>query len=153
MGAFDGFARKSQSGEVLGVYWKMSTDRSRALVPATGPHDGLDGFITFREIQHTCTNYPANAAASNLCPAIEALAPLCLQRDWATADPLGLGGLLFDAGRLCQLMNEDRADDIRRLEEITGGCRRGLEALLAEKQLNRPLSYRLPFRELGLAIG
>ena len=60
--AFDGFARKSQSGEVLGLYWKMSTDRSRALVPATGPHDGLDGFITFREIQHTCTNSPANAA-------------------------------------------------------------------------------------------
>ena len=25
--------------------------------------------------------------------------------------------------------------------------------MLAEKQLNRPLSYRLPFRELGLAIG
>jgi len=151
--AFDGFARKSQSGQVLGLYWKMSTDRSRALVPATGRHDALDGFITFREVQHTLADSPANGGAPDLRSAIEALSALCVQRDWATQDPLGLGGLLFDACRLCQLMSKECADDVRRLEEIIDGCRRGLETLLIERQLNQPLSYRLPFRELGLAIG
>jgi hypothetical protein len=50
--AFDGFARRSNAGEVVGVYWKMSTDLSRPLIPASGLHDALDGFITFREVLH-----------------------------------------------------------------------------------------------------
>jgi hypothetical protein len=47
--AFKGFARRSRSDEIVGVYWKMSTDLSRPLVPSMGLHDALDGFITFRE--------------------------------------------------------------------------------------------------------
>jgi hypothetical protein len=151
--AFEGFARKSQSGQVLGVYWKMSTDCSRALVPATGLHDALDGFLTFREVEHTWACSPANGGAPDLRPAIEKLSALCVQRNWTTQDPLGIGGLLFDACRLCQLTGEECADDVRLLDNITDGCQRGLQRLLAERQLNRPLSYRLPFRELGLAIG
>ena len=50
--AFRGFVRRTRSGEVVGVYWKMSTNLSRPLVVATGLHDALDGFITFREAQH-----------------------------------------------------------------------------------------------------
>ena len=46
--AFHGFARRSGSGQVVGVYWKMSTDLSRPLVPSSGLHDALDGSITFR---------------------------------------------------------------------------------------------------------
>src|SRR5437762_4046238 len=42
--AFTGFVRRSRFGEVLGVYWKMSTDLSRPLVAASGLHDALDGF-------------------------------------------------------------------------------------------------------------
>ena len=42
--AFKRFACKSRSGEVLGLSWKMSIDLSRALVPAMGLHDALDGF-------------------------------------------------------------------------------------------------------------
>ena len=49
--AFHGFARRSGSGQVVGVYWKMSTDLSRPLIPASGLHDALDGFITFREVR------------------------------------------------------------------------------------------------------
>jgi hypothetical protein len=131
----------------------MSTDCSRALVPATGLHDALDGFLSFREVEHTSAHSPGNGGAPDLRPAIEKLSALCVQRNWTTEDPLGIGGLLFDACRLCQLTGEERADDVRLLEEITEGCQRGLQRLLAEGQLNRPLSYRLPFRELGLAIG
>jgi hypothetical protein len=48
--AFKGFVHRSGSGKLVGVYWKMSTDLSRPLVPAMGLHDALDGFITFREV-------------------------------------------------------------------------------------------------------
>jgi len=151
--AVEGFGRRSTSGRIVGVYWKMSTDLSRPLVPATGQHDALDGLITFRETQHAAANTPPAAAAPDLSPAIEALSVLCQQRDWTTDDPLGIGGLLFDVCRLCQVIGEERPGDVRLVEEITDGCRRGLMALLAARHLNRPLSYRLPFRELGLAIG
>ena len=149
--AFQGFVRNSRSGEVLGVYWKMSTDFSRPLVAVSGLHDALDGFITFREVQHAVANISAGAVATDLDPAIVALAALCRNRDWTTDDPLGLGGLLFDACRLCQLTDE--REDTRLLHSILESCRKGLLALLAQTQLQRPSSHRLAFRELGLAIG
>ena len=78
---------------------------------------------------------------------------MCQRRNWTTDDPLGLGGLLFDAGRLCQLLGNEQFDDIHLLEDILGACRNGLASLLAGRYLNQPVSYRLAFRELGLAIG
>ncbi len=45
--AFKGFAQKSASGNVIGIFWKMSTDLSRPLTFAMGLHDALDGLITF----------------------------------------------------------------------------------------------------------
>lgn len=113
----------------------------------------MDGFITFREAQRAAMQAPADAEMHDLSAAIDSLAGLCRQRDWTTEDPLGLGGLLFDACRLCQLMPEQRLDDVQLLQEIMEACGRGLFALSAARQLNRPLAHRLPFRELGLAIG
>jgi hypothetical protein len=150
--AFGGFVRRSQSGELVGVYWKMSTDLSRPLVPAMGLHDALDGFITFRQAQRTGKTL-ANAGVPNLSAAVASLSVLCQYRNWTTDDPLGLGGLLFDACRLCQLPFEERFNDVRLLEELTDACRNGLMAFLTSRQLSRPASYRLAFRELGLAIG
>jgi hypothetical protein len=151
--AFEGFARRSESGGVVGIYWKMSTDRSRILVPAIGLHDALDGFITFREAEHALAKLSTDAAVVDLSSAIEPLSVLCQHRNWTTDDPLGLGGLLFDAGRLCQLLDNEQFDDIHLLEDILGACRNGLTGLLAGRYLNQPVSYRLAFRELGLAIG
>jgi len=85
--------------------------------------------------------------------AIEALSLLCEHGHWITEDPLGLGGLLFDAGRLCQLPGEATLNDVRLLEELIDACHNGLIAFLAGRQLSRPASHRLAFRELGLAIG
>jgi hypothetical protein len=146
--AFRGFAARSRSSEIVGVYWKMSTDLSRPLVPAMGAHDALDSFVTFRQAQHAQQRL-GEAGATGLSAAIDSLSQLCRHRDWTTEDPLGLGGLLFDACRLCRLPGEER--DL--LEELTDGCRNGLMAFLASPQLNRPASHRLAFRELGLAIG
>jgi hypothetical protein len=131
----------------------MSTDLSRPLVPAMGLHDALDGFITFREARHAMTKAPTNAEVTDLGPAIESLSALCQHRNWTTDDPLGLGGLLFDAGRLCRLIDEKRIADVRLLEEVVGACHDGLTAFHAARHLNRPASHRLAFRELGLAIG
>ena len=50
--SFRTFVHSSTSGDVAGVYWKMSTDLSRPLVPAVGLHDALDGFITFWETRY-----------------------------------------------------------------------------------------------------
>jgi len=90
--AFGGFARRSHSGAVIGVYWKMSTDLSRPLVPTMGLHDALDGFISFRQAEHAGKTL-ANGGATGLTAAIESLSVLCQHRNWATDDPLGLGGL------------------------------------------------------------
>ena len=150
--AFHGFARRSGSGQVVGVYWKMSTDLSRPLVSSSGLHDALDGFITFQEVLHADAKSP-DIRATDLDEAIESLSVVCQQRDWTTDDPLGLGGLLFDACRLCQLIGEQRLGDAHLLEQIIDGCRQGLRALLAGGHLNLPPLHRLAFRELGLAIG
>ncbi|HSF47656.1 MAG TPA: hypothetical protein VLA73_04775, partial [Burkholderiales bacterium] len=61
--------------------------------------------------------------------------------------------LLFDAGRLCQLIGNERDDDTELLESLLEACRNGLTSLLAGRFLDRPMSHRLAFRELGLAIG
>jgi hypothetical protein len=150
--AFEGFARRSHSGKIVGVYWKMSTDLSRPLVPSVGLHDALDAFITFREAQHAAKTL-GNVGATGLDAAIETLAPLCRHRNWTTDDPLGLGGLLFDACRLCRLPSEEGLNDIRLVEELMDACRNGLMVFLTGRQLSWPSSHRLAFRELGLAIG
>ena len=90
--AFRGFVRRSRSGEVAGVYWKMSTDLSRPLVAATGQHDALDGYITFREAQFAASKMPIDAGVADLNGGIKWLSGLCEHRDWTTDDPLGVGG-------------------------------------------------------------
>jgi hypothetical protein len=147
--AFDGFARRSPNGTVIGVSWKMSTDLSRALVPGMGLHDALDGAISLREIRNALAGQ--HAPAATLDTAATALAALCVGRDWATDDPLGLGGLLFDAGRLCQLGGLTNEADL--FDDLLTSCARGLSGFLAGGSLNQPPAHRLAFRELGLAIG
>jgi hypothetical protein len=149
---FGRFVRRSGSGEIVGVYWKMSTDLSRPLVAATGLHDALDGLITFREARHVGKTL-ANVEATGLGVAIKALSLRCQHGNWMTDDPLGLGGLLFDACRLCQLPGEEGLNDVRLLEELLESYRNGLMAFLADRQLCQPALHRLAFRELGLAIG
>ena len=149
--AFKGFARRSSSDEIAGVYWKMSTDLSRPLVAATGLHDALDGFISFREARNAAKTL-ANVEATGLSAAIEPLSLLCRYGNWTTDDPLGLGGLLFDACRLCRLPDAG-LNDVRVVEQLMDGCRNGLTSLLAGRQLSWPAAHRLAFRELGLAIG
>lgn len=151
--SFRAFLRRSASGDTVGFYWKMSTDLSRPLVSAMGLHDALDGFITFWETRYAIANTQDHPEIDDLSQAIETLLPLCQHKDWTTDDPLGLGELLFDSCRLCQLVRDDNPREIRLLEEMLQACRNGLTALFASRSLDRPTAHRLAFRELGLAIG
>ena len=149
--AFNGFTQRSASGDVVGIYWKMRTDLSRPLTYAMGMHDALNGFITFRELQHASWRERPTPEAPDLTLAIEALATLCRKRDWTTTDPLGIGGLLFDVCRLSQMTSGDADQEL--LRELTDACDKSLRAFLASRSLRRSSSQRLAFRELGLAIG
>ena len=70
-----------------------------------------------------------------------------------TDDPLGLGGLLFDACRLCQLFNPDNHDDVDLCEALLDACSYGLSRFVRARPLAEAASNGLVFRELGLAIG
>jgi hypothetical protein len=151
--AFKRFVRKSASGKPIGVYWKMSTDLTRPLIPAMGLHDALDGFVTFREVQHAIVKISGDAEANGLGEASKVLFALCENGQWATDDPLGIGGLLFDACRLCQLVGQRNGRELRLLEHVMQGSGDGLLIMLKTGYLKRPVEHRLAFRELGLAIG
>jgi hypothetical protein len=144
-------AARAASGDVIGIYWKMSTDLSRPLIAATGLNDVLDGFVTFREVQDVVLKTHTKTSDGDLSAAIMSISSLCRRRDWGTSDPLGIGGLLFDACRL-SLLPRWHGDD-RLIKEIAIACEHGVTALLASRLLTRPTSQRLAFREIGLAIG
>ena len=149
--AFQRFAHRSASGNVVGIYWKMSTDLSRPLTLAMGQHDALDGLVSFREVQHVISKMGDKTGASDLTAAITSISSLCRDKGWGTSDPLGIGGLHFDACRLSQLPRWH--GDHSLFEEITNGYEDGVRAFVASRLLTRPASQRLAFRELGLAIG
>jgi hypothetical protein len=77
-----------------GLYWKMSIDLTRALVPSMGAHDPLEGLI--------------EAVSLGLEREAHQLAGLCANRPWVTDDPLGAGALLVGALRLERLVADGR---------------------------------------------
>lgn len=128
------------------MYWKMSIDLTRPLVASMGQHDPLDGYVTCVQLQDA----PAPAESCSAPPLDEAVhdfAAMLVPERFATEDPLGIGGLLFDAYRLAQLGGND---------ELVEAClRAALAGLVRHVRWNRegPAARRLAFRELGLAIG
>jgi hypothetical protein len=144
--AHDGFVQ--MDGSRPRMVWKMSTDLSRPLVASMGHHDPLDGFVTCMQLQ---TMKPAQSPDLTREAADYAL--MLVGQDWATADPLGLGGLLVDASRVVQLMQLGSLAGGDLLEALLAAALRGLATYSRQGELSRPASRRLAFRELGLAIG
>ncbi len=140
-------------GETPRMYWKMSIDLSRPLIPSMGQHDPLDGLITYRQLQATVKQFPETPSAFNLHTAIAELHAMCAGHNWATEDPLGIGGLLSDAYKLVQLIAVYQVDETARLEALLGDIESSLQAFSRNNSLNHPAEYRLAFRELGLSIG
>ncbi|MHB8770809.1 MAG: hypothetical protein ACYC7J_07435 [Syntrophales bacterium] len=134
------------------MYWKMSIDLSRPLVPSMGHHDPLDGLITFCALQAARPG-PAPAAGLDLGAEIADLRAMCAGIDWTTDDPLGLGGLLCDAFRMGQLIRDGSFPEEPLLGEILAASAAGMDALCAKSPFTLPAQYRLAFREFGLSIG
>jgi len=135
------------------MYWKMSIDLSRPLVPSMGQHDQLDGLITFQQLEATAKDFPEIPVELSLKIEIAGLEAMCAGGEWATADPLGIGGLLTDAYSLAKLIGAGYLRETNRLESLLRDIEVSLHAFASNNQLNLPAEYRLAFRELGLAIG
>ncbi len=119
------------------MYWKMSIDLSRPLVPSMGAHDPLDGLV--------------EAASLGLENETRELARLGEGRRWVTDDALGAGGLLLDALRLARLVARGRKDLHALLSQVLHDAE--WSATACTPSLRGPASRRLPFRELGFALG
>ncbi len=146
------FIRRLPDGR-LHMVWKMRADLSEPLVPSTGQHDPLDGLITClaaeRAAQLCAPDHPATALDDDLGP----LASLAGRQPLVTDDPLGIGGLLFDAGRLAQMAPGNPFLPADLAPRILAATQAGLEQVAHSMLTGQPPARRLAFRELGLAIG
>ena len=146
------FTYATSPGGPQRMFWKMSIDLTRPLVPSMGQHDPLDGLVTCYELQASAKGLGL-PPHPDLTTEIAELAAICRGRDWATDDPLGIGGLLGDAWRIAQLTGMGVFRDAALLEAVVDAALAGLAAFARGTSLRYPAAYRLAFRELGLSIG
>jgi len=135
------------------MYWKMSIDLSRPLVPSMGQHDPLDGLITYRQLQAAAKRDEKSAAGQDLESEIADMVQMCEGMTWDTDDPLGIGGLLCDAHRGAQLSAVLGEEENDLLVTLLESSLRGLGHFARGSLLMSPADDRLAFRELGLSIG
>jgi hypothetical protein len=135
------------------MYWKMSIDLSRPLVPSMGQQDPLDGFVTYSELQMAAKNRFGMSGGIDLSPEIADIAEICRRTNFVTDDPLGIGGLLSDALRITLLMVGGECSCAGLLESILDAVEIGLADFAEWGTIVSPAGYRLAFRELGLAVG
>ncbi|MEW6668296.1 MAG: hypothetical protein AB1512_24040 [Thermodesulfobacteriota bacterium] len=136
------------------LYWKMSIDLTYPLVTSMGQHDPLDGFITYSQLEAFTAQEPKEAGHPDLRFEIADMANICKDKNWATDDLLGLGGLLGDACRIAQLIvTGGFGETAILLEDLLDCALHGLEHVAKRNPLDLPSEYRLAFRELGLSIG
>ena len=143
----------SPAWEPRRMFWKMSIDLTRAQVTSMGQHDPLDGYITNLQLRATASALPPPAAGPNLDEETRQYATMLRRGEWATADPLGLGGLLIDAYCVQQLMQQGAVADAQLLERLLNAALSGLQYYAQSGEQQLPARHRLAFRELGLAIG
>jgi hypothetical protein len=140
-------------GSAKRMYWKMSIDLSRPLVPSMGQHDPLDGFLTYRELQGAAEKGRKSTAEQGLESEITEIRQICEGMARDTDDPLGIGGLLCDAHRSAQLSLDQGAEENDAVATLLESSLRGLGKFARGSSLMSPADYRLAFRELGLSIG
>jgi hypothetical protein len=147
------FSYTPPTGGTKRLYWKLSIDLSRPLVHSMGQHDPLDGLITYQQLQATAGQFPKAPTELTLQTEIKEISTMCAGHNWASNDPLGIGGLLSDAYKLVQLIDKHHLRESDRLQGLLLDIEYSLGAFATPNQLNLPAEHRLAFRELGLAIG
>ena len=115
-----------------------------------GLHDPLDGFVVYNEIQASA---PRNPEWLSLTREINELLEICMEMNWATDDPLGIGGLLWNSYFLAEMLVNGSLRRADLLLNVLNDSLLSLELYLAADPLRLSASNRLAFRELGLSIG
>ena len=131
----------------------MSIDLKRPLVSSMGQHDPLDGYITYVQLRSTAAGLSRASGGPELKDETREVQAMIVADDLATADPLELGGLLIDAYRVEQLLQQGGMAEPLLLETLLAASLAGLQYYAASGELQLPAEHRLAFRELGLAIG
>lgn len=147
------FVHRAGPGSPGRIYWKLSIDLSRPLVPSMGHHDPLDGYITYSQLQVTAAQHDEPPPEPRLDEEIDELAQMCAGKSWTTDDPLGLGGLLTNAYQATMIRAETPFIGERLPASLLENALPGLESYVNQDPLNLPAGRRLAFRELGLSIG
>jgi hypothetical protein len=150
--AFAAFAERRTGSQRRRMAWKMAIDLSRPLVARMGQHDPLDGYITCAQLRSTSAELGSSISGPDLEDELAGFRAMLDPETWVTSDPLGLGGLLVDAGRVSQLLRRGFPEpDL--LPSLLVTAWSGLRSYLALGEPEGPAERRLAFRELGLAIG
>lgn len=152
--AYRGFVRHRsfREGAETFMHWKMSVDLSRPLVASMGAMDPLDGLVTCARLE-TTRRILKSSHGPDLSAARADFHHMCEGRNWATADELGIGGLLTEALQLIQLIETGALAYTAILDDLIEGAVDSLRFVIQRRRFDLPASYRLAFRELGLAIG
>ena len=98
-------------------------------------------------------NFFKESTSVDLTTEIAELTEMCQGQSWVSDDPLGIGGLLMDAGKLTQLIIDGYFEQSDLLKLLLDSSLPGLEAYARQSPWKHPPDYRLAFRELGLSIG
>jgi len=151
--AHAGFTVASPTDARKRLFWKMSIDLTRPLVPSTGLHDPLDAYITYNEIDGCAARFSNESGTQSLSAEVSETAAMIEGQHWHTDDLLGLGGLLFDASRAIQLTVTGQMENAELAIALVRTANESLASCAANMPFNHPGEYRLAFRELGLAIG
>ncbi len=141
------------SGRGKRMYWKMSIDLSRPQVMSMGQHDPLDGFVTYEDLQESAAADFGLVLHPGLEREIADVRTVCEGGHLVTDDPLGIGGLLFDATRVADLIVNYNSRLSGLLESILGSALPGIGFFRESRSLQLPAGRRLAFRELGLSAG
>lgn len=133
----------------LRMYWKMSVDLSRPLVPMMGAHDPLDGFLCALQAGQTAGSQPSPEFKRY----IKQLEQLCARSSWTTEDELGLGSLALNVIRAAQLQLQVELPEAVQPKTLLKDWEKGIARLVHTFQPYEAADYRLAFRECGLSLG
>lgn len=131
------------------MYWKMSIDLSYPLVPRMGAHDPLDGLVCAESAIR------ATEMESELQKIKKDFETLAAKMDWATADALGIGGLLLDTAIAAELTLENpKLPEPIQPRKLWEDCLASLRVYANRAHSpSAPAAARLAFRECGLSLG
>ena len=146
------FVYRARDGSTR-MHWKMRIDLSAPLVASMGQHDPLDGLVTCLALERAAQLCAPDQTANRLDDEIALLAQIAQGQALETDDPLGLGGLMFDAGRLLLIASDSPLVPQGLTNRVLQAALTGCDQYLHQNSLNMPPAQRLAFRELGLAIG